>query len=170
MIREKSAGVIVFRFSPRDGLQYLVLYHRGSYWNFPKGKIDNGESEEQAAVRELAEETGITGVSLVRNWRQKTDFFFKEDRNGKNELIKKDFILFLAKMPPSASVKLSLEHNGYAWMDFKTAAKYLKFKSMKEILTEADSYVNNRINEYRILRGRKGPFKNKKNYGRKTNR
>lgn len=170
MIREKSAGVIVFRFNPRDGVQYLVLYHRGSYWNFPKGKVEADETEEEAAVRELAEETGIRNAELVKGWRQKTDFFFKEERAGRKELIKKDFIIFLAKLPSGAKVDLSQEHNGYAWLDFKNAAKYLKFKTMKEILTEADSYVNNRINEYRILRGRKGPFKNKKNYGRKTNR
>ena len=32
--------------------------------------------------------------------------------------------------------------NGYAWMDFKTATKYLKFKNLKEILAEAEYYIN----------------------------
>lgn len=169
MIREKSAGVIVFRFNPRDGLQYLVLYHRGSYWNFPKGKIDAGESEEATALRELAEEAGIHKAELVKGWRQETDFFFKENREGKAELVKKKMVLFLAKLPGGDSIKLSEEHNGYAWLDVKTAAKYLKFKNLKEILAEADSYVNDKIKEYRSARGRAGSS-NKKHHGRKTNR
>lgn len=149
MIKEKSVGVILFRYSKRDGLQYLVLYHRGSYWNFPKGKVDPGETEIQTAKRELAEETGIKNIDLIKGWRQQTSFFFKEDRDGKKELIKKDFILYLAKLPAGAQTLISDEHNGYAWMEFKIASKYLKFKNLKEILKEADSFVNGRIKQYR---------------------
>lgn len=141
MLREKSAGIIIFRFHPTDGLQYLVLYHRGSYWNFPKGKVDEGESEGEAARRELQEEAGIDRVELIEGWRQQTQFFFKEERNGKKEFIKKDFILYLARATTNTQVKISREHNGYGWLDFKTACKYLRFKNLKEILAEADSYI-----------------------------
>lgn len=153
MIREKSAGVIVFKVHPRDGLGYLVLYHRGSYWNFPKGKMEKGENEIQTAKRELKAETSIDGIQIIKGWRQQTQFFFKEERNGKKELVKKDYILYLAKMPKDARVDITGEHdgwdNGYAWFDFKTALKQLKFKQMKEIMKEADSYVNKKIEEYR---------------------
>ncbi len=121
MIREKSAGVIIYRLHPQEGTQYLVLYHRGSYWNFPKGKVEAGESEAEAALRELAEETGLKNVKLIDGWRQQSDFFFKEERNGKIELIKKDFVLYLAQASMDAKVIISTEHNGYGWLDFKTA-------------------------------------------------
>lgn len=154
MIREKSVGVIVFRYNPRDReIQYLTLYHRGNYWNFPKGKVEPGESEAQTAKRELMEETGIKNIQLVKGWRQQTNFFFKEERNGRKELIKKDFILYLARMPKNAKVDISGEHdgydNGYAWLDYKMAGKYLKFKSLKEIVKEADSYIKKKISDYR---------------------
>lgn len=158
MIQEKSAGVIVFKYNPRDGLQYLLLYHRGTYWNFPKGKVDSGETETQTAVRELEEEAGIKGVKLVNGWRQETHFFFKEDRQGKKELIKKDFLIYLAQMPKNTKVNISSEHNGYGWFDFKTASKYLRFKNLKEILAEADSYINDKIKQYK-----KSKKNNKKN-------
>ena len=150
MIREKSVGIILFRYNNRDKeIQYLVLYHRGTYWNFPKGKVETGESEVETAKRELKEETGIDNIQIIKGWRQQTDFFFKEDRGGKKELIKKDFILYLAKMPKGAEVKISAEHNGYGWFNYKIAGKYLKFKSLKEIIKEADSYVAKQIEEYR---------------------
>lgn len=150
MIREKSVGIILFRYNNRDKeIQYLVLYHRGTYWNFPKGKVEPGESEVETAKRELVEETSINNVQIIKGWRQQTNFFFKEDRAGKQELIKKDFILYLAKIPKGAEVKISAEHNGFAWFNYKVAGKYLKFKSLKEIMKEADSYVDQQIAEYR---------------------
>jgi 8-oxo-dGTP diphosphatase len=59
-----SAGVVVFR----PGRQVLLV-HRPKYddWSFPKGKLDRGEHVAAAAVREVAEETGIAvrlGVPL----------------------------------------------------------------------------------------------------------
>lgn len=153
MLREKSAGVIVFRFHPKEGVQYLVLYHRGNYWNFPKGHVEQGETETQGALRELQEETGITGIHLVDGWRQQTEFFFKEDRGDRKELIKKDFILYLAKAPIDMVLKISPEHNGYGWLDLKTANKYLRFKGLKEILSEADSYVNAKIEAHKHKNG-----------------
>jgi bis(5'-nucleosidyl)-tetraphosphatase len=149
MIHEKSVGVIVFRYNNREKeIQYLVLYHRGTYWNFPKGKVEAGETEDQTAKRELMEEAGIKKIQLIKGWRQQTQFFFKEERNGKKELIKKDFILYLAKLPKDGEVQISYEHNGHAWLNYKMAAKYLKFKSLKEIVKEADSYVNQKISEH----------------------
>lgn len=45
-----------------DG-QLLVMKRRGM-WDLPKGKIDAGESEKEAAVREVAEECGISNITL----------------------------------------------------------------------------------------------------------
>ena len=64
MIREKSVGLIIFRYNNRDKeIQYLVLYRRGTYWNFPKGKVDRGESEAETARREVMEETQLKIIS-----------------------------------------------------------------------------------------------------------
>ena len=138
MIKEKSAGVIVFRRHPQEGLQFLILYHRGNYWNFPKGKLEEGESEMEAALRELKEEAGIDRVRLIDGFRQQTQFFFREERQGKTELIKKSMALYLAEADMGAAPRLSSEHNGYAWLDAKQAAKFLKFKSLKEIIAAAE--------------------------------
>lgn len=43
--------------------QLLVFFRRGS-WDMPKGKIDPGETPEQAALREVREETGLKNLSL----------------------------------------------------------------------------------------------------------
>jgi len=145
MIKEKSVGLIVFRRRQTGEIEYLVLYHRGSYWNFPKGKMEEGENEMETALRETAEEAGLADLSIIDGWRQQTQFFFKEKRNQSDELIKKDFVLYLAQVPVDTNPKISSEHNGYAWLDYKNASKFLKFKNLKNILTEADSFIKNEI-------------------------
>jgi 8-oxo-dGTP pyrophosphatase MutT (NUDIX family) len=45
--------------------EILMIYRRGK-WDLPKGKLNNGESFEKAALREVKEECGITGMQIVR--------------------------------------------------------------------------------------------------------
>jgi 8-oxo-dGTP diphosphatase len=55
-----AGGGIVWRQNEGGGLE-IVLVHRPAYddWSFPKGKLDPGETEAQAALREVEEETGL---------------------------------------------------------------------------------------------------------------
>jgi 8-oxo-dGTP diphosphatase len=56
----QAAGGIVWQ-GDEDGPAEIVLVHRPAYgdWTFPKGKLHPGESEEEAALREVEEETGL---------------------------------------------------------------------------------------------------------------
>ncbi|MFA5048848.1 MAG: NUDIX domain-containing protein [Patescibacteria group bacterium] len=147
MTQEKSAGIIVYRHRPNLGRQYLVIYHRGDYWNFPKGGVEAGDSEMETAIRELEEETGLTRIKIVDGWRQQTQFFFNVNRDGVKDLIRKDVVFYLAETSMAEEARPSDKQskheviNGYAWLDFKMATKYLKFKNLQEILAEAESYL-----------------------------
>jgi 8-oxo-dGTP diphosphatase len=61
-VEVRAAGGVPWRRGAA-GLEVLVI-HRSRYddWSFPKGKLDPGESWEQAAVREVWEETGLVTV------------------------------------------------------------------------------------------------------------
>jgi 8-oxo-dGTP pyrophosphatase MutT (NUDIX family)/phosphohistidine phosphatase SixA len=56
----RAAGGIVVR-RDRDGGREIALVHRPRYddWTFPKGKLQPGETDEQTAIREVEEETGL---------------------------------------------------------------------------------------------------------------
>lgn len=47
--------------------QVLVVSQRGTSWSLPKGHIEKGEDELQAAIREVTEESGITDLQLIRH-------------------------------------------------------------------------------------------------------
>lgn len=55
----RSCGVICYRRGDR-GMEYLLVKQRNRFWSFPKGHMDWGEREEETALRELKEETGLT--------------------------------------------------------------------------------------------------------------
>ena len=56
----RAAGGVITRTDP-DGTERVALVHRPAYddWSFPKGKLEGGEDERAAAVREVEEETGL---------------------------------------------------------------------------------------------------------------
>lgn len=57
----KSCGVLVYR-DGESGREYLLALQLGDNWSIPKGHMEAGETEEETALRELFEETGLTSV------------------------------------------------------------------------------------------------------------
>lgn len=57
-IRELSAGGMVYR-KEEDGFYFVLILDAYGKWTFPKGHVDSEENEEQAAIREIGEETGL---------------------------------------------------------------------------------------------------------------
>ncbi|MDI3316090.1 MAG: NUDIX domain-containing protein [Bacillota bacterium] len=57
---ERAAGGVVF-LPGREVPSILLVLDRFGRWTFPKGHVEHGESDEEAALREIEEETGVTG-------------------------------------------------------------------------------------------------------------
>jgi len=60
-IREMSAGGMVYR-QAEDGYYFVLILDAYDKWTFPKGHVDPGEAEEEAALREIREETGLVDL------------------------------------------------------------------------------------------------------------
>ena len=135
MIRERSAGAIVFHKGGFE-IEYLVLHYPAGHWDFPKGNIEKGEKEEETIIREIREETGIDSVEPIAGFSRKIEYHYRRPEG----LVAKTVTFKLAKAAVK-TVKLSYEHQGYAWLDYEKALERVTFENSKTVLREAKSYL-----------------------------
>jgi 8-oxo-dGTP pyrophosphatase MutT (NUDIX family) len=129
--REFSAGFVLFRDTP-DGPRFLLLDY-GKHWDYPKGHLEDGETAWQAAVRELREETGIRQVDRVGRFQRAMHYAFHSPKKGG---IAKTVTYFLGRTRKE-TIKLSDEHEGYAWLPYREALHRLTYENAREMLTAA---------------------------------
>ncbi|MCX8197635.1 MAG: bis(5'-nucleosyl)-tetraphosphatase [Candidatus Micrarchaeota archaeon] len=133
--KEKSCGAVVFREEKGRRL-YLILHYEEGHWDFPKGHVEKGESEEETAKREIFEETGISQLEFLPNYRDSIAYSFARD--GKR--ISKEVVFFAAKTPQT-QVALSSEHLGFAWLEYEEAKRRLTYKNAKQVLEKAEALL-----------------------------
>jgi 8-oxo-dGTP pyrophosphatase MutT (NUDIX family) len=134
-MEERSAGAVVFRM-PRRGTRLYVLLLNAGRWDFPKGNIEVGETELQTAIREVGEETGLKGITIVPGFRKEIEYFYRRD--GKN--IHKKVVYLLAEADDDR-VKISLEHQDFGWFPYSEAVARASYGNTKMLLAEADRFL-----------------------------
>lgn len=130
-MKERSAGVII-----ANGEEYLLLHYNAGHWDFPKGHLEAEESFEQTALRELQEETGIDGISLLPGFSEKIEYVVERDGVS----VPKEVVFFLARVD-STNVTLSHEHQHFEWLSFEDAIEKLTFDNAKEVLKKARAFL-----------------------------
>ena len=126
---EFSAGGIVMRY---DGERPGVLLIKDSYgrWTWPKGKIENGERPEDAAVREIGEETGLKNIELISPLGN-IQYFYRL----KGRLIFKTVYLFLFRHNGTGNLEiLQREIQDGAWFEPEEALRKVEYKGAKDFL------------------------------------
>ena len=133
---ETSAGGVVFRV---DNGQPLFLLIRDSYqnWGFPKGHLEDGEAPESAAVREVAEETGLHALS-VRQPIDTIDWFFR----FRGQLIHKVCHFYLIETTESSTSPQRAEGiTACRWMRFDEATALISYANARDVLRRAQGIV-----------------------------
>jgi bis(5'-nucleosidyl)-tetraphosphatase len=129
---EKSCGAAIYRLCEGKRL-YLLLHYEEGHWDFPKGHVEAGENEKETALREIMEETGITELEFVPDFRELIAYSFWRG----NMRVPKEVVFFLAKTN-AETVTLSHEHQGYAWLEYADAMKKATYKNAKLLLEKAE--------------------------------
>lgn len=141
---------MIFR-RERDGeLRFLLLYYGRSYWNFPKGKLEEGERAMQAFLREVEEETGLKPADLriLSGFRTTERFTFLDRyarvpsrRTGERPLVFKVVIYYLVEAR-KREVVISDEHEGFGWFTYAEALRIAKYKNTQSILKQAYEFIH----------------------------
>ena len=139
MIEETSAGVVLFR-KEDSKILFLLLHYPSGHWDFVKGKMEEGESTHETAVRETKEETGITDVNFVEGFEEWIEYNFQYQK----ELVHKKVVFFLAETT-TKEVNISHEHLDYTWMDYNTAMEKTTFDNAKTVLTKAQMLLSKTV-------------------------
>jgi bis(5'-nucleosidyl)-tetraphosphatase len=111
----KACGVLVVRGDPVES--FLLMKHRDR-WDLPKGHLDEGETEEECARRELLEETGIGAddIELRPGFRWVTEYDVNSKRFG--EKCHKTLVIFLGRLKREVQI-VSTEHIGFRWFPWQ---------------------------------------------------
>ncbi|MBI3631277.1 MAG: NUDIX domain-containing protein [Candidatus Staskawiczbacteria bacterium] len=144
MPKEKSAGAVIFRME-NGKPYYLILHYHSGHWEFARGHIEEGESEENTVRREIEEETGLKDIKIMPGFKEYSKFFFRRTygltgkAKKKAPWVFKIVTLYLAETK-TENVVISKEHKGFAWLPYEDAVKKL-LKNGKEILKKANDFV-----------------------------
>ncbi len=131
---EKSCGGIIFYKTKQNTKILLVKNNNGRYWSFPKGHIEDGETEQETAIREIKEETGLD-VTLVSDFREISEYC----PFGK---IRKRVVFFLARAFTD-NVKIQEEEiDSYIWVDLQQARKLCSYDNDLRIIEKAETTIH----------------------------
>lgn len=131
---EKSCGAVIFYRTKQDTKILLVKNNNGRYWSFPKGHIEDGENEQQTAIREIKEETGLD-VTIFDGFREVSEYC----PFGK---IRKRVVFFLARAFTD-NVKIQEEEiDSYIWVDLQQARKMCSYDNDLRIIEKAETAIH----------------------------
>lgn len=137
MFHEKSCGAIVFRRF-HGNIQILLIKHINSgHWSFPKGHIENNETEIETAVREIKEETGID-VNIDPTFRETVSYFPKKDTQ-------KVVVYFIAQAKNFQYKPQEDEISEIRWVDIGYAKQILTYENDKTIVNRATKAIKSRL-------------------------
>lgn len=132
--REATAGGVIYR--QRNGrLQILLIQDALDRWTIPKGHIEPGETAQEAAIREIAEETGMNNIKPIV-WLGKVHFNYK--RENTLVMITQQVYLFKALGDTDALVPEDWM-NDIAWHDYEEAVELVDYPDIKKIITRGYS-------------------------------
>jgi len=133
---EYSAGGVVYRPTASGYDIAVVNRARHTDWSLPKGHIEAGETREQAALREVKEETGLD-AEIVRPLDEVV-YFYNRPKKG---LVRKTVYHYLMKAAPGELGKPNWEVDETRWVPITEAHELLTYKKDWEVVNKAQEVL-----------------------------
>lgn len=131
IVREPTAGGIIFRHAKDgSGIEILLIQDAKDRWTIPKGHIEEGETAQQTARREISEEAGLKDVDML-GWLGKIHFRYR--RVDKLVLMTTQIYLVRAKGDTNAIQKEEWM-NGIKWFSFHDALDAIEYEDIGKLM------------------------------------
>ena len=130
---EKSCGVVLYTY--KLGKRNYLLIKKDNIYSFPKGHIEENETEKECAIRECFEETSIKPILQP--------FFKKSISYGLSNGDDKEVLFFIGKYEnEEPKHNEGFEQFEYVLVPYDKAYQLLTFDNLKNVLVEADKFLN----------------------------
>jgi 8-oxo-dGTP pyrophosphatase MutT (NUDIX family) len=144
IIKEKSCGIIPI-YDIKNPL-FLLVKHKGGHWGFPKGHVEEDETEEETAIREVGEEVALFDYEIVKDFKYCQTYSFYRKDVGK---IMKQAIFFIGIIKEKKEINIQEEElTGYGWFSYQEALDKIYFegnKKMVKIVMKEIKRINNEL-------------------------
>jgi len=135
--RHTSSGGVIFRKSGNGIEVALIAVKNKTAWCLPKGGIDKNEDPHATAIREVKEETGLSGEVVDKIGDISYWYFLKKE----NSKIHKKVYFYLLRYTTGSTDKHDWEVDEAQWFPIDEAIRKLAYKDEKEILRKAKEMI-----------------------------
>ncbi len=133
MTYEKSCGAVVYRKHHGNTEILLIKHINSGHWSFPKGHVEEGETEIETALREVKEETNLD-VLIDPTFRETVTYSPRREAQ-------KIVVYFLAKAVSYDCMPQETEIAELKWVDICRASSLLTYENDKTIVVKAKNHI-----------------------------
>jgi bis(5'-nucleosidyl)-tetraphosphatase len=138
MKQDRSFGLLPMWWNGTEW-EYLLIHHTKGHWAFPKGHAEAGETPQQAAQRELHEETGLVPTHVWWDIPVVEHYDFVDEQG---EAVTKEVLFWPAEVS-TREVKLQeAEVQAAEWLTFTQATERMTFPAGREVLRELHTHLD----------------------------
>lgn len=130
IVREPTAGGVVFRRNQKGEVEILLIQDAKDRWTIPKGHIEEGETAQETAVREIAEEAGLANTEVI-GWLGKIHFRYRRI----NTLVMMTTQIYLVRAKGDTNdIKKEEWMNGIRWFSFTDALDQIEYEDIGKLM------------------------------------
>jgi 8-oxo-dGTP pyrophosphatase MutT (NUDIX family) len=128
----RAAGIVLYRRAPGGPRFLLLKTSKGGHWSPPKGHLEAGETDREAALRETHEEAGLAPRALDPRFAREIVY----DLTKRGRRVRKSVVYFLGEAE-EGEVLLSSEHVAFRWAPVDEAMALIAFDNLRDVIDEA---------------------------------
>jgi 8-oxo-dGTP pyrophosphatase MutT (NUDIX family) len=130
IVREPTAGGVVFRRGEKGDVEILLIQDAKDRWTIPKGHIEEGETAQQTAKREIGEEAGLKNVE-VHSWLGKIHFRYRRV----DKLVLMTTQIYLVKaLGDTNDIQKEEWMNDIKWFKFHDAIDVIEYEDIGKLM------------------------------------
>ena len=130
IVREPTAGGVIFRRNQKNEVEILLIQDSKDRWTIPKGHIEEGETAQETAKREIGEEAGLHDVEII-GWLGKINFRYRRI----DKLVLMTTQVFLVKaLGNTDAIQKEDWMNAIRWFSFSDALDEIEYEDIGKLI------------------------------------